>query len=91
MLGWHLNNGAGKPSDYLASEHSAFIMERMQRFDSDLVKHTKRSTRLMSENIELRNQVHKLEMQMSTAERRLIDKEAVRVTKKHEKVIDELD
>ena len=48
----------------------------MARFDADLVKHTKRSTRLMAENIDLRNTVHKQEVQMQALQRRL----AVKVT-----------
>ena len=43
-------------------KHQSFIQERMNKFDQDMLKHSKRNQKLVQENISLKNQVQKQEL-----------------------------
>lgn len=45
-----------------SGKHQSFILERMNKFDQDMLKHSKRNQKLVQENITLKNQVQKQDL-----------------------------
>ena len=55
-------NSAG--SIKAVNKHQNFISDRINKFDEDMLKHSKRNQKLVQENITLKNQVQKQDLQI---------------------------
>lgn len=62
-----------------SSKHKTFLQERMNKFDEDMLKHSKRNQKLAQENIQLKNNLQKMELRVQNLQKKMLDGEASRL------------